>query len=172
MTESSKYNITVKEAMDILDVSRITIYRRLRSGELEGKKVVTDDTRKWLISENSIYDNTVINETVKLEEVDKNINKDQLMNELVSAINNQEKELLDEAMQEIKQQLHGQKKQFYHQKKLLKKQNEKIQAQEKQLQEQNEYLKEQNRLLRQQIQAEKSKSEKKSLLQKIKSLFN
>ena len=148
MTEETKYTITVKEAMNILDVSRKTIYRRLRDGELDGKKVVINDTRKWLISEDSIYDNKVINETVKLEEVDKNINKDQLMNELVTAMNSQKKELLDEAMQEVRQQL---------------------QAQEKQLQQQNKHLREQNELLKQQLQAERS--EDNSLLDKIKNLF-
>lgn len=101
MTETPKYSITVKEAMEILDVSRKTIYRRLKSGELEGKKVITGDTKKWLISEDSVYDNKVINETVKLEEVNKPVNKDQLMNELVEAIQSHSGQQIDQAMDKV-----------------------------------------------------------------------
>ena len=155
MTEETKYTITVKEAMDILDVSRKTIYRRLRDGELDGKKVVINDTRKWLISEDSVYDNKVINETVKLDEVDKSINKEQLMNDLsqlVTAINGQNRELIEDSMQEVNDKIAEHNE-------LIKKKNELLQ---KQIEQQNKRIRQVEERLQQQDQ---------SILDKIKDFF-
>lgn len=155
MTETPKYSITVKEAMNILDVSRKTIYRRLKSGELEGKKVITGDTKKWLISEDSVYDNKVINETVKLDEVDKSINKEQLMNDLsqlVTAINGQNRELIEDSMQEVNDKIAEHNE-------LIKKKNELLQ---KQIEQQNKRIRQVEERLQQQDQ---------SILDKIKDFF-
>ena len=155
MTEETKYTITVKEAMNILDVSRKTIYRRLRDGELDGKKVVINDTRKWLISENSLYDNKVINETVKLDEVDKSINKEQLMNDLsqlVTAISGQNRELIEDSMQEVNDKIAEHNE-------LIKKKNELLQ---KQIEQQNKRIRQVEERLQQQDH---------SILDKIKDFF-
>ena len=124
----SDYTISVEEAKEILGVSRKTIYRRLRKGELKGKKYKTDNTEKWLISEDSVYSNKMINESVEVKEVNKLIDKDQLMNDLVEAINNKNKQIIEESMDKVNSTIENQQE-------LLKKQNNKLEKMEKQLQE-------------------------------------
>ena len=82
-----KYTIDVNQAKEILDVSRKTIYRRLKSGELDGKKVPTDNTMKWMINEDDIQQAKRVKESVEVVEVEENISKEQLLNSIQEAVN-------------------------------------------------------------------------------------
>ncbi|MFW6311530.1 MAG: hypothetical protein ACOC1K_04770 [Nanoarchaeota archaeon] len=82
----SKYTIDVNQAKEVLGVSRKTIYNRLKSGELDGKKVPTDNTMKWLINEESIQKARCIKESVEVREVKQPIDKEQFLQELTESI--------------------------------------------------------------------------------------
>ncbi|MFW5988137.1 MAG: hypothetical protein ACOCQA_01720, partial [bacterium] len=118
------------EAMDILDVSRKTIYRRLKAGDLEGKKMINDGVKKWFISEDSIYTNKMITDSVDIEEVEKTITKEQLLNELVESISDQNKKdfkNLSDNIQQINQKLIEENQELIRENEKLKQQLDQLQ---------------------------------------------
>jgi len=105
-----KYKIDVKQAAKILDVSKKTIYRRLKSGELDGKKVDIGHTKKWIINENDINKAKQVKESVDVVEVEEKISKQDLMNELVEAVNSQNKQVIQESMEKVTDKIDQQNK--------------------------------------------------------------
>jgi len=106
----SKYKIDVQEAKEILGVSRKTIYNRLKSGKLDGKKVPTDNTMKWMINEEDIKQAKQVKESVDVVEVEEKISKQDLMNELVEAVNSQNKQVIQESMEKVEDKIDQQNK--------------------------------------------------------------
>jgi len=151
--EFKKYNITVSEAKEILNVARKTIYRWINSDKLRAKKINAGDTRKWFIHEDDIYEGKLINESIEIQEVNRNIKKEELMNELIEAIG----ERNEQAVASIKNTLDKQNE-------LL---AELLENHISQLQEENERLKQENQRLRGKLEEAKQKG----LLGKVKGLF-
>ncbi|MCF8002542.1 MAG: helix-turn-helix domain-containing protein [Halanaerobiales bacterium] len=106
----SKYTIDVQRAKEILGVSRKTIYNRLKSGELDGKKVATDNTMKWVINENDIKQAKRVQESVEVVEVEENISKEQLIESIQEAVNSQNKQVIQESMEKVTDKIDQQNK--------------------------------------------------------------
>ena len=138
--------IGVKEAAKVLGVSKKTVYSRLRSGQINAEKVDTKHGKKWLIDKNKLTEQaTAENEVVEIKEINRLINKEQLMNELVEAIENQNKQLIKQSMENINN--------------TIQKQNEILEKQSNKLAIMEEKIKE--------IQQQQSKS----LFEKLKVIF-
>lgn len=68
-----KYKITVAEAAEILDCSKRTVYRKLRSGKLDGKKLEVKKGLKWFINKNDLDRAISEKEIVEVSEVEKKV---------------------------------------------------------------------------------------------------
>ena len=152
MSDNAKYSIDVQKASEILGVSRKTIYRRLRSGELDGKKVPTDNTMKWVINKNDIQQAKRVQESVDIVEVEENISKEKLIKAIQEAVNSQNKQVIEENVEKVSNK--------------IEEQNKEIREQREQIQKQNEYIKN----LSEEIKEIKN-NQNISFLEKIKSLF-
>ena len=149
--------VGVKEAAEILGVSKKTVYERLRSGKINAEKIDTKHGKKWVINRDELQESAKIeNEAIEVRELNELINKDQLMNELIQAINSQNKEFLGEAIGDINETVEKQNK-------TIQKQNETIQQQNKTLQKINRELSE----VKRELQDQKNDS----LISKIKNFF-
>ena len=141
--------IDVKTASDILGVSKKTIYNKLRSGELNGKKKKRKNGEKWVLDKEEVknYKNSPIveNEVVEIEQVNELVS----INEFKKDLSEIHKEQLDKAVKALNEQNKQDKEEII----------EKLDKQ----QEINEQLLEKI----QQLQEEKNQS----LLDKIKNLF-
>lgn len=80
--------IGVKKAAELLGVSKRTVYKKLRSGTLPGKKEkFKEGLQKWVIDKEDVEEHARIqNEVVNVKEVDKPIDKEQFLNELTEGI--------------------------------------------------------------------------------------
>ncbi|MFW5891128.1 MAG: helix-turn-helix domain-containing protein [bacterium] len=152
--------IGVKEASKILGVSRKTVYSRLRSGKIEGEKIETKHGLKWVIDRDKLKEQaTREKEVVEVKEINRLIKKKELMNELIEAINSENRQVIEESMDNIDNKLDKQKEQF-------REQSEHIQKQRELIEKQNEYIKELSKEIKE-IKTE----QKKSFFSKIKDLF-
>ena len=125
-----KYTIDVNQAKEILDVSRKTIYRRLKSGELDGKKVPTDNTMKWMINENDIQQAKRVKESVEVVEVEENISKEQLLNSIQEAVNAHLSEDMKKTEDNIKESIKRQNEQLQEEIKTLTEKVDQLQQQQ------------------------------------------
>ena len=125
-----KYTIDVNQAKEILDVSRKTIYRRLKSGELDGKKVPTDNTMKWMINEDDIQQAKRVKESVEVVEVEENISKKQLLNSIQEAVNANLSEDIKQTEDNIKESMKRQNEQLQEEIKTLSEKVDQLQQQQ------------------------------------------
>lgn len=64
--------IGVKEAAEILGVSKKTVYSRLRSGQISAEKVDTKHGKKWVIDKDDLREQaTAENEVVEVKEINR-----------------------------------------------------------------------------------------------------
>ncbi|MFW6025373.1 MAG: helix-turn-helix domain-containing protein [Candidatus Woesearchaeota archaeon] len=120
--------IDVKKAAKILGVSKKTVYSRLRSGKIQAEKVDTKHGKKWLIDKDKLTEQaTIENEVVEVKEINQLIKKEQLMNELIEAVNSQNKQLIKESMENIDETIKKQNK-------ILEQQSNKLESLEDRLQ--------------------------------------
>lgn len=146
--------IGVKEAAEILGVSKKTVYSRLRSGQISAEKVDTKHGKKWVIDKDDLTEQaTAENEVVEVKEINKLIDKDQLVNDLLDAIEARNKGAINSAMEKIDETVSEQNKAIKEQNKLIREQSSRLESMETRLEELH-------------------KQQNKSILDKIKSLFN
>ena len=101
--------LTLKEASNYCGYSVSYIRQKLLNGEIEGEKEDFQYGSRWLVSKEEldrmVHVAKVQKESVQVKEVNKPISKDQLMEELIEAINSQNKEVIDEAMEKVSDKL-------------------------------------------------------------------
>jgi len=141
--------IDVKTASEILGVSNKTIYNKLRSGELKGKKKKTKYGEKWVLDKKEVknYKNSPVaeNEVVEIEQVNELVS----INEFKRDLSNIHKEQLDKAVKALNEQNKQDKEEII-----------------EKLDKQQEIIEQQSKMIRQ-LQEEKNQS----FLDKIKNLF-
>jgi len=94
--------IGVKEASKILGVSKKTVYSRLRSGKLPGEKIDTKHGKKWVINKKDLQNQArAETEVVEVKEINQLVNKENLLNELIQAVNSQNKQLIDNCIKKV-----------------------------------------------------------------------
>lgn len=86
--------VGVKEAAEILDLSKRTIYKKLRKGDLPGQKVETKTGSKWQINKNDLkIPPTVNNEVIEVKEKQEIMSKNELKQLIVELDKERNKEL-------------------------------------------------------------------------------
>ena len=101
-----KDKIGVKEAAQILGLSKKSVYTKLRSGQLKGEKINTKYGQKWIIEKEQLEDQAKIkNEVIEAKEINELVSKEELLNELSEALNSHNKALINEAVQTITKKL-------------------------------------------------------------------
>jgi len=107
----SSEKLGVKEASKILGVSKKTVYSRLRSGKLPGEKIDTKHGKKWVINKDHLQEQaTREKEVVEVKEINQLVNKENLLNELVEAVNSQNKQLINESIEKVTDKIDQQNK--------------------------------------------------------------
>ena len=117
-----KNKIGVKEAAEILGVSKKTVYERLRSGKINAEKIDTKHGKKWVIDRDEIEESAKIEkDVIEVQEVKELIDKEQLKSDLINAIQARNKQDIDKAMDKVDDS--------------IKRQNELLQEQQRMLEE-------------------------------------
>jgi len=146
----SSEKVGVKEASKILGVSKKTVYSRLRSGKLPGEKIDTKHGKKWVIDKEDLQEQaTREKEVVEVKEINQLVNKEDLLNELVEAVNSQNKQLINESIEKV---------------------TDKIDQQNKAIESLSEQIKDMQEEYQEEIQ-ELKEQQNKSLWNKIKNIF-
>ena len=138
--------VGVKEAGKILGVSKKTVYSRLRAGKLPGEKIDTKHGKKWVIDKEDLQEQaTREKEVVEVKEINQLINKEDLLNELVEAVNEKNNKKINDLSESITNKIN----------------------------QQNEYIKEQNKYIENLTEEIKEfkKQQNKGLLDRIKDIF-
>ena len=174
--QENKYCITVEEAMKRLDVSRRTVYNRLRAGKLDGKKFPSKHGQKWMINKEEFNDQAaVINEVV---EIDRSISKKEFQQAVKQAVATQEGKIISQVEDRFFNAVISLYSQFQEeQKELVKQVKEENQQFRKEIKRDNQELLSKIEKREQEL-AEKvrdfrevEKDKNKSLVNKIKALF-
>ena len=111
MGENEK--VGVKEAAKILGVSKKTVYSKLRSGKLPGEKIKTKHGLKWVINKKDLEETAKREkEVVEVKEINQLVNKEDLMNELIEAVNSQNEKLIKNSMDKVTDKIDQQNKQI------------------------------------------------------------
>jgi len=169
--DQAEYNVTVEQAMDILGCSRRTVYRKINNGDIRAEKVATDTTAKWFIHEQDLYDYKVVKDSVNIEEVNKLIDKDTLINEisnhLSEAIADQNKKAITSVNDTLDRQNELLAELLEDHISQLQEELERIQAENESLRAKNKELRAENARLKDKLEEAKQKS----LLGKVKGLF-
>lgn len=106
MTDKDNYSIDVKKAAELLGVSQRTIYRYIKKGELKAIKKPFGHTEKWFIHQDQVQEKAkVVNDTVDIVEVDKTINKEELMREILKAMKQVSAGTDNQEIEELKQEI-------------------------------------------------------------------
>lgn len=134
---TKKYDITVEDAAEILDVSKKTVYRRLRSGKLPGKKKETKQgLLQWFISEQDLNVATMKNEIVDVAEIQEPVSVEEFKETL--------KSLVREVVQENNHQLLEENQKMIEKSQEILEENRKLQGKvdslEKIIEQQNQVL--------------------------------
>ena len=109
MGENEK--VGVKEASKILGVSKKTVYTKLRAGQLPGEKIDTKHGKKWVIDKENLEEQaTREKEVVEVKEINQLVNKEDLLNELVEAVNSQNEQLINESIDKVTDKIEQQNK--------------------------------------------------------------
>ena len=168
--QENKYCITVEEAKERLDVSRRTVYNRLRAGKLDGKKFPSKHGQKWMINKEEFNDQAaVINEVV---EVDRSISKKEFQQAIKQAVAAQEREMINQVEDRFFNAVISLYSQFQEeQKELVKKVREENQQLRKEIKRDNQELLSKIEK-REQVLAEKVKNFRNQEHQKSDSLFD
>jgi len=107
----SSEKVGVKEASKLLGVSKKTVYTKLRAGQLPGEKIDTKHGQKWVIDKEKLQKQaTREKEVVEVKEINQLVNKEDLLNELVEAVNSQNKQLINESVEKVTDKIDQQNK--------------------------------------------------------------
>lgn len=99
---------TIKQAAEILEVSKSTIRRRIKSGSINAKKEEGPYGKQYFIPEEELDHAVAENDIIEIGQVNKPISKDMILNELTEAINKQNKALVEEVKADINQKFEQQ----------------------------------------------------------------
>lgn len=112
--------IGVKEASKLLGVSKKTVYKKLRTGQIPGEKEETKYGRKWVIDKDKLEEQaTFENEVVEVQEINKQIDKEELINTLSEAVEGRQRALIEQATDSIKETMDRQNEQLERQNELI-----------------------------------------------------
>ena len=98
---------TIKEVAEILDVSSSTIRRRIKEGKIKANKKKTRYGQTYFIPASEI-DKAVMEEDVLEFKKPVSVDKQEVINELIQAVNSQNKALINETMSNISQKIESQ----------------------------------------------------------------
>lgn len=126
---------TIKEAAELLDVSTSTVRRRIKSNNLKAEKKSSPYGKQYFIPASEIDVAAAENEIIEIRKVNKNIQVDDLVDKILEESEKKNREIVDQAKNEIKDTITEQQKTI----KELANQLEKMQQQ------QNEIRQQQNR---------------------------
>ena len=119
--------LTIKEAAEYADKSVSWIRKKILANELEAEKKPFKYGKRWETTKKAIDDllqqAKMEKEVVEVREIDKPVDKEQLVNDLLEATQSQNKELIDEAVSNINENINTQNKQLQEQ---IKQQNKAI----------------------------------------------
>jgi len=145
--------VGVKEAAKILGLSKKSVYTKLRSGKLKGEKINTKFGQKWVIDKEQLTDQAKTkNEVVEVKEINELVDSKDFMNELIEAVNSQNKALINGAVENITEE--------------IKSQSDKIDSQESKMERQDQAIRE----LTEEVKKLR-KQQNKSIIDKIKDIF-
>jgi len=148
-----KEKVGVKEASKILDLSKKSVYTKLRSGQLKGEKINTKYGQKWVIDKEQLKNQAKTkNEVVEVKEINELVDSKEFMNELIEAVNSQNKALIKDAVENITEE--------------IKSQSDKIDNQESKMERQDQAIRE----LTEEVKKLR-KQQNKSVIDKIKDIF-
>lgn len=99
---------TIKQAAEILEVSKSTIRRRIKSGSIDANKEEGPYGEQYFIPEAELDHAVAENDIVEVGQVNKPISKDMILNELSEAINKQNRALVEEVKEDINQKFEQQ----------------------------------------------------------------
>lgn len=145
--------LTIKAAAEYYGKSESWIRKKILSGELEAEKRPFQYGKRWIITEKALdqlalalkEQAKIQKESVNIREVNRPVDKNQFINELVEATESKNKQLVNKAVDNITNKIEQQNEKLDQQQKLI----EKLSDQVNQLQQEN----------------------KKSLIVKLKELF-
>lgn len=144
--------LTIKAAAEYYGKSESWIRKKILSGELEAEKEPFTYGERWITTEKALdklaedlkEQAKLEKDSINIREVNRPVDKEKFINELIEATESKNKQLIDKAVNNI---------------------TDKIEAQNKQLEKQNELIKKLS------DQVEKMQQKKPDLLDKIKNFF-
>jgi excisionase family DNA binding protein len=116
---------TIKEVAEMKEVSPSTIRRRIKNGDLKAEKRKSRYGNTYFIPAEEL-DKAVMEQEVVEFKNKVEINKNELMNELIQALDSQNKELMEKSMDNIDEKLERQNEQIKEQNKAINKLTEKV----------------------------------------------
>jgi len=98
--------IGVKEAAELLGLSKRTVYKKLRNKKLPGRKVDTKTGKKWEIDRDDVEEvKKIENEVIEVKEINTPVGKNELQNIISEVIQQRDQELhkkIDNLTKEVK----------------------------------------------------------------------
>lgn len=131
--------LTIKEAAKYYGKSESWIRKRILNEQLEAEKESFTYGERWITTEEALDDLAkrlnqtakTENEVVEVRQVDRPVNKEKLINELVEATESRNKKLINEAVEKISEQFKQRDEQIKQQGELLNKIYKKVDRVEK-----------------------------------------
>lgn len=127
--------LTIKAAADYADKSTSWVRKKILDKELAAEKEEFRYGERWITTKKAIDDllqqAKMEKEVVEVREIDKPVEKDKLINELVEATESRNKKLIDDAVSKVTEQFKEQNEQLQHQNELINKLYKKLDRVEK-----------------------------------------
>lgn len=120
-----KDEYTIKEVAEMLEVSSSTVRRRIKEGQIEANKKKSRYGQTYYIPASEI-DKAIMQEDVLEFKNSVTVSKQEIIKELVEAINSQNKNMIKEAMSNITQKIESQNEQIQEQNEAINKLSEKV----------------------------------------------
>ena len=101
---------TIKEVAKLLDISTSTVRRRIKSGELAAEKKSSPYGKQYFIKGENLDIAASENEVIELKQINKPVSVDDLLDKLLEKSEQQNREIVDQAKNEIKDTITEQQK--------------------------------------------------------------
>ena len=101
---------TIKEVAELLDISTSTVRRRIKSGELAAEKKSSPYGKQYFIKGENLDIAASENEVIELKQINKPVSVDDLLDKLLEKSEQQNREIVDQAKNEIKDTITEQQK--------------------------------------------------------------
>ena len=103
---------TIKQAAEIMEVSKSTVRRRINNGELKAEKKQGPYGQQYYIPESELDQAVIDKEIMEVREVNQPIDKEQFINELSEALTDNIKGNIDRAEDTLQETIEGQNEQL------------------------------------------------------------